>query len=150
MLKTAALIFGIIMLLVGILGFIPQVTPGGMLLGIFHVNDIHNWIHILTGVVSILCGINSNHASRLFFQIFGIIYGIVAILAFFLWQSTYFGAGCKQLGRCNSSRCDSGYRFVSWIWLLWQVQCKASSSRIRHSSTTRSKSSSTRSRIIKY
>lgn len=97
MLKTAALIFGIIMLLVGILGFIPQATPGGMLLGIFHVNDVHNWIHILTGVVSILCGINSEHASRLFFQIFGIIYGIVAILGFFYGNHPILGIVANNL-----------------------------------------------------
>lgn len=97
MLKTVALIFGIIMLLVGILGFIPQATPNGMLLGIFHVNDLHNWIHILTGVVSILCGINSEHASRLFFQIFGIIYGFVAILGFFYGDRPILGLVANNL-----------------------------------------------------
>jgi hypothetical protein len=97
MLKTAALIFGIIMLLVGILGFIPQATPRGMLLGIFHVNDVHNWIHIMTGVVSILCGINSEHASRLFFQIFGVVYGLVAILGFFYGDRPIFGLVANNL-----------------------------------------------------
>jgi hypothetical protein len=68
-----------------------------MILGIFHVNDIHNWIHILTGVVSILCGINSEHASRLFFQIFGIVYGLVAILGFFYGDQPILGMVANNL-----------------------------------------------------
>ena len=91
MLKMTALIFGIILLLVGILGFVPRFTPDGLLLGIFRVNDVHNWIHILTGVVSILCGISSEHASRLFFQIFGVIYGLVALLGLFYGNQHILG-----------------------------------------------------------
>ncbi len=91
MLKTCAIIFGIIMVIVGILGFIPQVTPHGLLLDLFHVNVEHNWIHILTGVVSILCGLTSEHASRLYFQIFGIIYALVAILGMFYGDRPILG-----------------------------------------------------------
>ncbi|MBA2368414.1 MAG: hypothetical protein H0V82_05250 [Candidatus Protochlamydia sp.] len=40
MLKTFAKIFGVIMTVVGLLGFVPQATPDGMLLGIFHVNGV--------------------------------------------------------------------------------------------------------------
>src|SRR5438132_3618228 len=47
MIKTAALLFGIVFLLIGILGFVPAVTPdNGMLLGIFHVNTAHNIVHL--------------------------------------------------------------------------------------------------------
>jgi hypothetical protein len=91
MLKKAALFFGAIMLIVGILGFVPQTTPKGLLLGIFHVNAIHNWIHLLTGAVSLLCGISGNVASKRFFQIFGIVYGLVAILGFYYGDSNILG-----------------------------------------------------------
>lgn len=91
MLKTCAIIFGIVMVIVGILGFIPQATPDGMLLGLFHVNAEHNWIHIITGIVSLLCGLNSEHASRLFFQIFGIIYALVAILGLYYGDRPILG-----------------------------------------------------------
>lgn len=91
MLRTIAIIFGIIMLLVGILGYIPEANPNGLLLGLFHVNPPHNWIHILTGIIAILCGISNVPASRLFFQIFGIVYGIVAILGFFYGDRPILG-----------------------------------------------------------
>ena len=91
MLKTCAIIFGIIMLIIGILGFIPEFTPQGHLFGLFHVNIEHNWIHILSGVASLLCGFMSEHASRLFFQIFGIIYGLVAILGLYYGDRPIFG-----------------------------------------------------------
>lgn len=97
MLKTAAIIFGIIMMIVGILGFIPQANPNGLLLGVFHVNAEHNWIHIITGIVSILCGLSSEHAARLYFQIFGIIYALVAILGFFYGNHPILGIVANNL-----------------------------------------------------
>lgn len=91
MLKTCAIIFGILMLAVGILGFVPQANPQGFLLGIFHVNLEHNLVHIITGVISFICGLVGQHASRLFFQLFGIIYGIVGLLGFYYVDRPIFG-----------------------------------------------------------
>lgn len=83
MLNKIAIIFGIIMLIIGVLGFIPDAAPQGYLLGLFHINLPHNLIHILTGAISLYCGLSGGKASRIFFQVFGIVYGIVAILGFF-------------------------------------------------------------------
>lgn len=47
MVKTAAILFGVVFLFIGILGFVPAATPAnGMLLGIFHVNTAHNIVHL--------------------------------------------------------------------------------------------------------
>jgi hypothetical protein len=81
-LKTAAIIFGIIFLLVGLLGFIPAVAPNHMLLGIFHVNPAHNVVHLLSGAVALACGLAGIGAARLYFRIFGVVYGLVAVLGF--------------------------------------------------------------------
>lgn len=91
MLKTIAIIFGVIMLAVGILGFIPQANPNGMLLGLFHVNLIHNLIHVATGIVAILCGLSSEYASRVYFQVFGIVYALVALLGFYYGDRDILG-----------------------------------------------------------
>lgn len=60
--QTGALVFGVVFLLVGILGFVPGVTtnydqlgfggPGSeaMLFGIFQVSILHNIVHLLFGV----------------------------------------------------------------------------------------------------
>lgn len=64
-LQLAALVVGIVFLLVGIAGFIPGITTnyseltfaghhsGAMLLGVFAVSILHNIVHLLFGVAGI-------------------------------------------------------------------------------------------------
>lgn len=80
MIKTAAVLFGIVFILIGILGFVPGVTNNEMLLGIFHVNAAHNVVHLLSGAVALFAGMTSVGASRMYFRIFGVVYGLVAVL----------------------------------------------------------------------
>lgn len=88
MVKAAAILFGIVFLVVGALGFVPSVTPpmadgdGGMLLNLFHVNTAHNIVHLASGAVFLLCGLAGAGPSRTFFRIFGVVYALVAILGF--------------------------------------------------------------------
>ena len=82
LLKPAAIVFGVVFLLVGILGFIPAAAPHEMLLGIFHVNAAHNVVHLLSGAFALGCGLAGAGAARLYFRIFGVIYGLVALLGF--------------------------------------------------------------------
>jgi hypothetical protein len=92
MVKTAALLFGIVFLVIGILGFVPAATtPDGMLLGIFHVNTAHNIVHLASGVVFLLCGMAGVGPSRAFFKIFGIVYALVAILGFYYGDNPLLG-----------------------------------------------------------
>ena len=80
-LKPFAIIIGIAFVVVGILGFVPHVTVNGLLLGIFAVDTMHNWVHIVSGVVALATSCREK-AAKLYFQIFGIIYALVAILGF--------------------------------------------------------------------
>jgi hypothetical protein len=54
MIKSAAVLFGIVFLLVGILGFVPGVAPDQMLFKIFHVNAAHNIVHIGSGIIFLI------------------------------------------------------------------------------------------------
>ena len=90
-LKLAATVFGVLFLVIGILGFVPDLAPEGMLFGIFHVNFAHNVVHLLSGSVALLCGLKSDHASRLYFRIFGVVYGIVAVLGFVQGEGALLG-----------------------------------------------------------
>ena len=81
-LKKIAIIFGIVFVAVGILGFVPALNPDGKLLGLFAVNGTHNIIHLATGVVALIVGYAGDSASKIFFQIFGVIYALVAVLGF--------------------------------------------------------------------
>jgi Domain of unknown function (DUF4383) len=83
MVKGAAILFGLGFLAVGILGFIPGATTNEMLFHTFHVNAIHSVFHIISGVIAFLCGMGGRAASKTFFQVFGLIYGAIAVLGFF-------------------------------------------------------------------
>jgi len=79
-------------LLIGIVGFVPATTPAnGMLLGIFHVNTAHNIVHLASGIVFLLCGMAGTGPSQTFFRIFGIIFGVVALLGFFYGDNRLLG-----------------------------------------------------------
>lgn len=80
MVKTAAVLFGVVFILIGILGFVPGITKDEMLLGIFHVNAAHNVVHLLSGAAALFAGMTSFGASRMYFRIFGVVYGLVAVL----------------------------------------------------------------------
>ena len=82
MIKTAALLFGIVFLLIGILGFVPGVAPDETLFKIFHVNAAHNIVHIASGIIFLIAAMAGAGASRAWFQIFGVIYAIVAVWGF--------------------------------------------------------------------
>jgi Domain of unknown function (DUF4383) len=82
MAKTLGLLFGIVFLAIGILGFVPGVTNNEMLLGIFMVSPAHSVVQIVSGIIFLIASMSGAGAARLWFQIFGIIYAIVAILGF--------------------------------------------------------------------
>lgn len=87
MVRRVALVFGIVFLLVGILGL---VSAGGMemgaenpalLLGLFPVNLLHNVVHILFGVWGLVAS-RSFAGAKMYAQTVGVIYIVLAVLAF--------------------------------------------------------------------
>jgi len=95
MVKTAAILFGLVFLVIGVLGFVPACTPNvngmPMLLGIFHVNTAHNIVHLASGAIFLLCGMASASASRTFFKLFGVVYALVAVLGFYYRDQPLLG-----------------------------------------------------------
>ena len=91
MLKIAAILFAVAFLLIGILGFVPSITKDEMLLGIFHVNLLHNVVHLASGAIALLCGMASFGASRTYFRSFGIVYALVAVLGFYYGDQPLLG-----------------------------------------------------------
>ena len=88
--QKAALVVGIVFLLVGILGFVPGITSNydqmqfaghnstAMLLGLFQVSVLHNIVHLLFGVVGVACA-RSFSGARNFLIWGGVIYLILWI-----------------------------------------------------------------------
>jgi len=76
--RIAAIVLGIVFVLVGLLGFFNNPV-----LGMFLVNPAHNLVHIISGVV-LLAGAYSSLGSSLALKIIGIVYAIIAIIGFFM------------------------------------------------------------------
>jgi len=81
--KKWANILGWVLLVLGVLGFIPGITSGGHLLGIFAVDGLHNTIHLVSGAVFIWAARKDEGTVKMWAKVFGIIYGIIAVLGLF-------------------------------------------------------------------
>jgi hypothetical protein len=77
--KTFTFIVGLIFLLVGIMGLILE-PRRGLLLGIFAVDTLHNWIHVIIGAAGIIATLTLR--SRLYSQALGILYLILGVAGF--------------------------------------------------------------------
>lgn len=78
--KKLAKILGAVLVIVGVLGFVPGIVSNGLLLGIFAVDLVHNVIHLLTGIVALGAAMSSEKHARLFFKVFGVVYALVAVI----------------------------------------------------------------------
>jgi hypothetical protein len=76
MAKKFAVIFGIVFVIVGILGFIPNPIVGAD--GIFVTDAIHNIVHLLIGVV-LLVAAKSASASAMWLKVFGVVYLVLFV-----------------------------------------------------------------------
>ena len=97
MLKKIGLAFGVIFVLVGLAGYVPALTPDGKLLGIFAVNGAHNLVHIVTGAIALVVALASPANMSMFFKVFGVVYGLVALLGFFAGEQPLLGVIAHNL-----------------------------------------------------
>lgn len=88
MAKTLAWVFGIVFLLVGVLGFY---SGDNMLLGIFMVSRRHNAVHLGSGAVALLSAVGGENTARLYFKVFGLVYLLVAITGFAMHRLPVLG-----------------------------------------------------------
>jgi hypothetical protein len=81
MTQTIARVFGVVFLLVGLLGFVttPFSMEGGPLLGLFPVNVLHNLVHLIFGAWGLLAGRTLAGAAA-YCRIAGIAYIALAVV----------------------------------------------------------------------
>jgi uncharacterized protein DUF4383 len=95
--QRAAMLFGIVFLIVGVAGFIPGITTdydqlttfddeGAKLLGIFGTNILENIVHLLFGVAG-LAAASSWAASKNYFVAGGVIYLVVWLYGLLIPES---------------------------------------------------------------
>lgn len=81
--KKLAIVFGIVFVLVGVLGFVPNPIVGHDATSVIFLTDVlHDLVHILIGVILIIAGTKSAAAASKSLKIFGIVYLILAIAGF--------------------------------------------------------------------
>jgi len=85
--KTAAIVLGVIFLIVGGLGYVPNPIVGEN--GIFVVNQAHNLVHLASGVV-LLLGAFMN-LGGLALKVLGLVYAAVAVLGFVMTGDMLLG-----------------------------------------------------------
>lgn len=81
MAKTIATILGIVLILVGVIGFFVGPTSATMpnFIGT-HLNAPHNLVHIVSGAIALYFGLAGTlSAARLFCIIFGIVYALLGV-----------------------------------------------------------------------
>lgn len=75
--KPVTWLFGVIFLVVGLLGFFMNPV-----LGIFEVNTLHNLVHLASGAVALIAASMGTSAARMYLIVFGLVYVIVTIAGF--------------------------------------------------------------------
>lgn len=93
MTKTIGMLFGAIYLLVGILGFVPQLggsvsMASNTLLGVAAVNVIHNIVHLIIGIAGLTLS-RTEEGAGTFCKTFGVILILVGIVG--LFKPDFFG-----------------------------------------------------------
>lgn len=92
--KKAALAFGIILVVFGVLGFVPSLLTDmygvPYLFGAFAIGAILNVLHMVAGAIGLLAASSARY-SRWYLQLGGIVFGAVAF-AGFLQGDTILGA----------------------------------------------------------
>jgi hypothetical protein len=88
MIRRVAMVFGVVFLLLGIVGFF---SPGGMamgadpapgkIFGLFDINLLHNIVHCVFGVWGLVAS-RSFSGAKSYAQVGGVIYLVLAVLGF--------------------------------------------------------------------
>jgi hypothetical protein len=107
MLKNVLYVLGVVFILIGILGFFNN-----PILGIFAVDSVHNVIHLLSGVLALAFAGKPSQA-KMFAMVFGIVYGLVAILGFMT------ASGGKVLGLFAVNGADNWLHILIALVLLY-------------------------------
>jgi len=107
MAKTMAWVVGMVFVLLGILGFIPNPIVG--MEGVFMTNAAHNIIHLVSGIYLIIAAMQSIRAAKMAFKVVGIVYLLVTILGFLTIGASGMGS---LLGLVSMNAADNYLHLV--------------------------------------
>lgn len=111
MAKTLAMVFGVVFVLVGLLGFVPNPIVGPNAL--FHTDMMHDLVHLLFGLILLIVAFSASAASALWLKILGVVYLVLAVLGFLLIPQ-----GGSLLGLVEANSADHWLHIILGIVLV--------------------------------
>jgi hypothetical protein len=101
-LRSAATLFGVVFVLVGLAGFFPSPPPPGappltvehghgLMFGLFPINTLHNIVHLLFGVLGLAAARGALMSARGYFRFVAVAYGLLVVMGLLPATQTTFG-----------------------------------------------------------
>lgn len=85
MAKKLALLFGIILAVLGVLGFVSNPLIGAN--GLFETNTLHNLVHLVIGLVLIVVAYSAPEKSAMWLKVAGVVFLLLVVLGFLMAPS---------------------------------------------------------------
>lgn len=113
MAKKASVTFGVIFVLVGLLGFFanPLVGEGSL----FHADTAHSVVHLVIGLVLLFVGLKAEAKAAVTLNVVGVVYLLVAIVGFVVVDA---GSTGSVLGLMEVNGADNWLHVVLGVVLL--------------------------------
>jgi hypothetical protein len=111
MAKTLAIVFGIVFVLVAVLGFMNTGLVGEM--GMFQTDTLHDLVHLIFGLILLVVAFTAPMKSAMWLKVLGIIYLVLAILGFL----TIYNGG-MLLGLVTMNTADHWLHLVLGVVLI--------------------------------
>jgi len=81
--KNVTLIFTVAFAVIGLAAFVPALAPmnehGQLLLGIFQINTVQTYIHLLSAVAAGAALAGGAYYANAYLKVFGVVYALVAL-----------------------------------------------------------------------
>ena len=113
--KTAALVIGVIFILVGLLGFVENPVIGTSENAIFHADTVHNMVHIISGALFVLIAMAAPAYAGTFLIVFGIVYPAIGVIGLMTMGNEGMGT---VLGFLHVNGADNYLHIVLGIVIL--------------------------------
>lgn len=91
--------FGLLLVALGTLGFVPSLTPGGLLFYLFAANFSINALYIASGAGILVAAGSSHDSLKLFFKILSILFALFAVAGLWHLGGNVFTLFANNLGR---------------------------------------------------
>jgi hypothetical protein len=78
--KMLVQVVGVVFLLIGLLGFVPNPVVGAN--GLFATNGLHNLIHIISGILAFVLLMQGKRGAVLYGKVMAAVFGLLTIFGF--------------------------------------------------------------------